>query len=179
MIVSLIAAMTDARVIGNAGALPWRIPEELKAFKRITTGHAIVMGRKTWESIGRPLPGRLNVVITRQRDYQANGAVVVPSLAAAFELAEARQAEFGDEIFVIGGSEIYREALPHADRIYLTRVNQAFEGDTYFPDFDEAAYDAQRTGEGTFPVPYSMWLLERRAIAPLPRSADPRGRERP
>src|SRR5690606_31942186 len=113
-----IVAMSENRVIGRAGGIPWRLPEELKFFKRTTMGHALVMGRKTYESIGKPLPGRLNVVVTRDAAYRPAGVVVRPSLAAALEYCEERRGEWGDEVFVIGGGEIYAQSLARADRIY-------------------------------------------------------------
>ena len=123
--------MGKNRVIGADGKIPWRLPNELQLFKRVTRGHHIIMGRKTWESIGRLLPGRTSVIVTRQKDYAVPGAMVVHALADA--LAACR----GDtEAFVIGGGELYREALPSAGRIYLTTVDAAPEGDTLMPEFD-------------------------------------------
>jgi len=133
MKVSLIAAVADNGVIGRGGQLPWHLAADLKRFKQLTMGHTIVMGRKTWESIGRPLPGRRMVVITRQHGYRAEGIDVVSSLDAAIDVAAAAG---DDEAIVIGGAEIYRLALPRADRLYLTRVHTRTEGDTMFPDFD-------------------------------------------
>ncbi len=127
--------MSRNGVIGKDNAIPWRLPGELALFKRLTMGHPIVMGRKTWESIGRALPGRLNIVITRNKGYAATGATVVPSLDAA--LAAAAGAK---EIFVIGGAQLYAEALPRADRLYLTTVDTEVEGDTRMPDFDRRAW---------------------------------------
>jgi dihydrofolate reductase len=132
MRVSLIVAMSEDRVIGRSGGLPWRLPADLKRFKQLTMGHHIVMGRKTFESLPRMLPGRTSVVITRQPDYQPQGALVAHSLDQALQLAAA-----DDEVFVIGGAEIYQLALPHANRIYMTRVHAKVDGDTQFPDFDE------------------------------------------
>ena len=129
--VSIIVAMGKNRVIGANGAIPWRLPNELQLFKRVTMGHHIIMGRKTWESIRRLLPGRTTVIVTRQKNYVVAGALVVNSLAIALTAC-------GDdpEIFVIGGGELYREALPRADRIYLTRVDAEPAGDTRMPDFN-------------------------------------------
>jgi dihydrofolate reductase len=138
MRVSIVVAMAENRVIGQGNALPWRLPEDLKAFKRLTSGHAVVMGRKTFESIGKPLPQRLNIVISRQQDYDAAGAKVVASLERAMEVA--RQAG-QQEVFIIGGEAIYRLALPLADRLYLTRVHGEVEGDVRFPQLDEAAWE--------------------------------------
>ncbi len=128
---SLIVAMAKNRVIGADGKIPWHLPNELQLFKRVTMGHHIVMGRKTYESIGRLLPGRTTVIVTRQKDYSVPGALVAHSLDEAL----ARSA--GDpEIFIIGGGELYRAAMPLADRIYLTVVDAEPAGDTRMPEFD-------------------------------------------
>jgi dihydrofolate reductase len=125
---SLIVAMARNRVIGRDGKLPWHLSADLKRFKALTWGHHIIMGRNTWESIGRPLPGRVSVVVTRNPAYTATGATVVNSLAEALALAHA-----DSEAFVIGGGEMYREALPLADRIYLTELLADYPGDVLFP----------------------------------------------
>lgn len=123
--------MAKNRVIGANRSIPWHLPGELKMFKTITMSHHIVMGRNTWESIARLLPGRTTVIVTRQRDYRVAGAIVAPTLDDA--LAACRS---DNEIFVIGGAQLYEAALPRADRIYLTEVDAEVEGDTYMPDFD-------------------------------------------
>jgi dihydrofolate reductase len=129
--ITLVVAMDSNRVIGRAGDMPWHLSADLKHFKRTTLGHPIIMGRKTWQSIGRPLPERQNIVVTRQHEFQANGCVVVDSLSSAMEVAD-RQ-----EVMVIGGGEIYRLALPHADVLELTRVRTTIaDGDTWFPEID-------------------------------------------
>ena len=130
-ILSLIAAMTPNRVIGRNNELPWHLPEDLRFFKRITMGKPLLMGRKTHESIGRPLPGRTNIVITRGQDYRAEGCIVAHSLEQA--LVAAGNVE---EAMVIGGAALYELALPQADRIYLTRVRAELEGDAWFPPLD-------------------------------------------
>lgn len=127
--------MSRNRVIGRDNRLPWRLPADLAYFKRVTMGHPVIMGRKTWESIGRALPGRKNIVVSRNADYSAPGAVVVPSLAAAWEAAEG-----ADEASVIGGTSLFEEALPVADRIHLTEVDAEVEGDTWFPPFDRGRW---------------------------------------
>ena len=133
MRISIIVAVAENGLIGRDGDLPWRLSEDLKRFKEITMGKPIIMGRKTWESIGRPLPGRPNVVISRDPNYAADGVDVVQSV----EQALARACELGsDEIMVIGGAEIYRVALSDAERIYVTEVHSKVEGDTHFPHFD-------------------------------------------
>lgn len=133
--ISIIAALAENRVIGINNTLPWRLPNDLKHFRRLTTGHAIIMGRKNYESIGKPLPERTNIIITRNRDYRADGCLIAHSLDEALTLAKN-----DPEIFVIGGAEIYSTALARADRLYLTRVHATIAGDTYFPEFDETEW---------------------------------------
>jgi len=130
MKLSLIVAMADNHVIGHNNRLPWHLPADLKHFRAITLGKPVLMGRKTWESIGRPLPGRTNIVITRNADYLAADCVVVHSLDEAL-----RAAGSAAEVMVIGGAELYRQALPQADTLYLTLVHGEFDGDTRFPDW--------------------------------------------
>jgi dihydrofolate reductase len=132
---SLIVAMARNRVIGANNRIPWRLPDEQQLFKRLTMGHHIVMGRKTYESIGRLLPGRKTVVVTRRPDYAATGAVVAHSLQEALGAAAG-----DDEVFVIGGAELFREALPLADRLHLTIVDAAPAGDTFMPEFDASGW---------------------------------------
>ncbi|WP_128545959.1 dihydrofolate reductase [Larkinella soli] len=132
MRISLIAAVAENGIIGRDNDLVWHLPDDFKYFKQTTSGHPVLMGRKTFESLGKPLAHRLNVVITRNPDYQVEGAVVVDSLEKALE--EARKTG-NAEAFVLGGEEIFRQALPLADRLYLTDVKAAFDGDTYFPDY--------------------------------------------
>jgi len=133
--ISIVVAASTNNVIGAQGRLPWRLSGDLKRFKRITMGKPIVMGRLTWESIGRPLPGRQNIVITRQSDFVADGCDAVTSPAAA--LAAAGDVE---EIMIIGGSQVYELFLPKADRLYVTRVHADIDGDTFFPEIDEAIW---------------------------------------
>ena len=128
--ICLIAALAANRVIGKDNALPWRLPADLKRFKELTLGHPVVMGRKTYESIGKPLPGRRNLVITRKRGYAAPGCEVVHSLDHA--VAACRGAE---QIFIIGGAELYREALPRAHSLEFTEIHAEFAGDAMFPEF--------------------------------------------
>lgn len=147
--VTLIVAVADNGVIGNNGKIPWHVSEDLKRFKALTMGHPIVMGRKTWESIGRALPGRENVVITRQPNYHAQGATVVASLREALATRA--------DAFVIGGGEIYREALPLATKIELTRVHASPEGDATFPKLGPEWVETHREArEG-----YSFVTLQR------------------
>ena len=123
------------RVIGRDNALPWRLPADLAHFKRVTMGHPIVMGRRTYESIGKALPGRESIVVTRNAAFQAPGCTVVPSLEAAW-----RAAGDADEVCVIGGSSLFEETLPMADVIHLTEVEADIQGDTYFPEFDRGEW---------------------------------------
>jgi dihydrofolate reductase len=134
---AIIAAVSENGVIGKDGGLPWHIPEDLKYFKANTTGHAIIMGRKTYDSIGRPLPKRRNIVVTRNAELRIEGVEVVTSLEAAIELARSDD----EEPRIIGGASLYRDALPLATRLFLTRVQRTVEGDTYFPDFDEDEWE--------------------------------------
>jgi len=144
----LIAAVASNGVIGSQGGLPWRLPDDLRFFKQQTLGHPVIMGRRTWESIGRPLPGRHNIVVTRSTGLRAEGATVVDSLAAALAACAGEKAAF-----VIGGAELYRAALPLADRLVLTEIHRDFDGDVRFPDFDrgnwrETRRDAHTAADG-------------------------------
>ena len=129
--IALIAAMAENRVIGRANRLPWRLPADLRRFKSVTMGKPVIMGRKTYESIGTPLPGRSNIVVTRDPDYRAPGCQVVHSLEQALEAGAGHA-----EVMVIGGAELYRQALGRAERIYLTLVRAEVEGDALFPDIE-------------------------------------------
>lgn len=133
--ISLIVARARNGVIGRDGTLPWRLPEDLAFFKRTTMGHPILMGRRTWESIGRPLPGRRHIVVSRNAGFVARSADVVPSLDAA--LALCAQAA---EVFVIGGAQLYRAALPQAQRLIVTEIDADFEGDVHFPPIDRTQW---------------------------------------
>ena len=158
--ISLIVAVAENGVIGDRNALLWHISEDLRHFKAVTTGHPVVMGRKTWESLGRPLPNRTNVVITRQ-NIEIPGCTVVHSLEEAVALFPA-----DEEVFVIGGAQIYGEALSAADRFYLTRVHRAYEGDTRFPKWDAAEW--RLVGSESFPCgeryeyPFTFETYERK-----------------
>ena len=135
--IALVVAMAENRVIGKNNQLVWRLPADLKFFKNLTTGHPIIMGRKTFESIGKPLPNRTNIVITRQQDFEAEGCLVAHSLNEALMLAQ----QLDSEIFIIGGAEIYKQAMFLADTIYLTEVHHTFEGDTFFPEIDSVLWE--------------------------------------
>lgn len=139
MPVSLVVAVAENGVIGRANALPWHLPDDLRYFKRVTLGKPIVMGRRTFESIGRPLPGRHNIVLTRDPAWTADGVTTVHGLREALQVARAEAAGDGDgdpEVMVIGGADIFALALPLADRLYLTEVKGRPDGDTYFPPLD-------------------------------------------
>lgn len=136
---ALIAAVARNGTIGRDNALPWRLRDDLKRFKSLTLGHPIVMGRKTWDSLGRPLPGRRNIVVTRQRDLQLEGAEVVHSLDEALALCGAVE-----RAFVIGGAQLYAEALPRADELWLTEVQAEVDGDAHFPDWRDAGFTEVR-----------------------------------
>ena len=131
MKISVIAAMSQNRVIGRDGSLPWHLPTDLARFKSITTGHTVIMGRKTYESVGKPLPNRRTIIITRNNDYQCADVFIAHSLDEALD-----HAAHEDEIFILGGETVYRIALPRADRLYLTIIHATIEGDTYFPNLD-------------------------------------------
>lgn len=134
MQISIIVARTENNVIGKDNQIPWYLPADLKYFKQTTVGHHIIMGRKCYESIGKPLPGRINIVITRQKKYEAPGCLVVHSLEHALDIARI-QGE--DEAFIIGGAEIYRLALEQTTRLYITEVHAKVEGDVFFPEIGE------------------------------------------
>ncbi len=146
MKISSIVAVAQNNVIGKDNDLIWRLSEDLKRFKRITSGHHIIMGRLNYESIGRPLPNRTNVIITRQKDYTAEGCVVVNSLEEALQVAK----DNGEtEAFIIGGAQIYNLAMPYIEKIYLTEVHQSFDGDVFFAELGEEWKEVHR--EGPFP----------------------------
>lgn len=172
--ITLIAALGRNRAIGRDGELPWHLPRELKHFKETTMGKPIIMGRRTWESIGRPLPGRQNIVVTRNPSFHAAGCEAAASLAAAVDLAQ------GEEVMLIGGGELYREALDYADRMILTVVDCEPEADTWFPRWREA--DWQETelrtepADTNSPLAYRVIELARRRgpdeTSPAPGTAD-------
>ncbi|WP_419812251.1 dihydrofolate reductase [Bacterioplanoides sp.] len=170
MKLSLIVALAQNHVIGRDNKLPWYLPNDLKYFKQVTLGKPVIMGRKTYESIGKPLPGRTNIIITRQTDYQPAGASdsvkVVESLQAAQALAESIALIDGQsEAMIIGGAEIYTLALPLVDRMYLTEVHADVEGDAYFPQFERQGWHQVAgedfSAEGPNPYDYSFNVYER------------------
>lgn len=161
MLVSIIVATDERGAIGRDGGLPWRLPDDLRRFKSLTLGKPVVMGRKTWDSIGKPLPGRHNIVITRDAQRAFDGATVVNSLPAALAAAGDVQ-----ETCIIGGAEIYRLALPHTDLIHLTRVHATLEADTYFPvlvpgEWDEEVLE-RHPADDRHAFPFSYVVQRRR-----------------
>jgi dihydrofolate reductase len=161
MTVSLIWAMADNRAIGIDNRLPWKLPADMQWFRENTLGKPIVMGRLTFESFGaKPLPGRRNIIVTRNADYQAEGIEVYNSLEAALQAADD-----AEEVMVIGGMSIYQQALPLADRLYMTLVHAEVEGDAWFPEFDLGEWRQVRRldhdADDKNPHPYSFLVLER------------------
>ena len=166
MKIAIVVAMSTNRVIGRDNKLPWHIPGDLKFFKRTTMGKPVVMGRKTFESIGKPLPGRDNIVITRQRDWRAEGVRVVHDIQDALKLArDLAETAGADEVAIIGGAEIYREILEQVDRLYVTQVQAWIEGDAIFPEVDWEEW--QETSREDFdaedpnPFDYSIIVYDR------------------
>jgi len=133
----IVVAMTSNHVIGQNGDMPWHLPADLVHFKELTSGHAIIMGRRTWESIGKPLPNRLNIVVTRQEDYAAEDVTVVHSLEDGIVAAGTQR------IFLVGGGEMYKEALPIASKMHITRIDALIDGDTKFPEIDESIWQCK------------------------------------
>lgn len=163
----LIVAVSRNGVIGRDNQLPWHLPEDLKFFKSVTMGKPILMGRKTFESIGRPLPGRTNIVISRDPQWHSPGVQVAQSLEAALERGrEACRTESAEEIMVIGGEQIYRMSLPLADRLYLTQVDAEIEGDAYFPvvDFDDWQQVSEALPKAYDTHSYRFLTLDRRYL---------------
>lgn len=161
MKLSIIVAVSRNLVIGKDNQLIWKLSADLKRFKALTTGHTIIMGRKTFDSIGKPLPNRTSIVVTRQKDYKIEGCIVVNSLEEAFEKAADQE-----EVFVIGGGAIYEEALAKASKVYYTKVHKNFEGDTFFPVLDLKEWESVKR-EDCYPdekneVPYSFIEYKRK-----------------
>ncbi|MFC3152452.1 dihydrofolate reductase [Litoribrevibacter euphylliae] len=166
MKLSMIVAMAENRVIGRDNKLPWYLPEDLKYFKKVTMGKPIIMGRKTYESIGRPLPGRPNIVLSRSGFEAPEGVHVVSTIEQAKELAESLAVINGyEEAMIIGGAQIYGMAFDQCDRFYLTQVHADVEGDAYFPEFDRSTWQEigreEFKADGPNPYDYSFIVLER------------------
>lgn len=165
MTLSIIVAMSQNRVIGKDNKLPWHLSEDLKRFKKITMGHPIIMGRKTYESIGRPLPGRENIVITRNPEFKAEGVTIVHSLEEAVKRKDPKE-----ELFIIGGAEIYKSALPQVDKLYITRIEKDFDGDVFFPEIDKkkdfkVIEESQKLISEKNQLPYLFLTFRRRKIS--------------
>ncbi|HAN19979.1 MAG TPA: dihydrofolate reductase [Bacteroidales bacterium] len=158
--ISIIVAVAENNVIGKDNNLIWHLPKDLKHFKETTTGHYVIQGRKTFESCGKPLPNRTNVIITRDKNYKAEGCIVVHSLQEALDFAKNES-----EIFIIGGGNIYKQALPIADRIYLTKVHHVFDGDTFFPEInmnewiEKSRHDFEPDEKNKYP--FSILILDK------------------
>jgi len=165
MIITLVAAASDNNVIGKDNKLLWHLPTDLKYFKNVTWAMPVIMGRKTFESLGKPLNGRYNIVITRKKNWQPEGVVVVNDLQAAYKAAEAADTK---EVFVLGGGEIYAQAIGDANKIHLTRVHAKLEGDTKFPVIDAAwkllyKVDFQQDEKHAYPFSIEVWESNRKA----------------
>ncbi|MRI32551.1 dihydrofolate reductase [Endozoicomonas sp. OPT23] len=167
MKIAMIAAVAENNAIGINNKMPWYLPGDLRYFKAVTMGKPIIMGRKTFDSLRKPLPGRTNIVITRDKEWTHEGVKVVHTLADAISLAEDVALINGQgEVMVIGGAEIYRLALPQADRLYLTRVYQSFEGDAFFPELDDSEWQEiareDQHSEDEEPLTFSYLVLDRK-----------------
>lgn len=160
--ISLMLAMDENRLIGRDNQLPWYLPADLQYFKKVTMGHPIVMGRKTFESIGRVLPGRENIVVTRNAEFKAEDVTVLHSIDDVKKLADSSE----QELFVIGGAEIFKEILPVTDRLYITEIHHAFEGDTHFPEIEEEDWVQRSVTPGTVDeknrYPHDFIVLDRK-----------------
>jgi dihydrofolate reductase len=158
--ISLLVAYAHGRVIGKDGKIPWRLPNDLRYVKRVTTGHTVVMGRTTFESIGRPLPNRRNVVLTRHNMLEIPGVEVVHSVEEVLALDDGL-----DDLFVLGGENVYRQFLPLADRLYITEIDYKTEGDTFFPEWDRDAFRLLSMQEGVLDekntLPHTFYVYER------------------
>lgn len=155
--ISLITAMDRNRLIGKDNDLPWHLPQDLKYFKEVTKGHAVIMGRKTFESIGKPLPHRENIIVTSNKELDIPNCQVMHSAEEAVRFAKSKN----EECFVIGGSTLYAEILPFADKLYVTKIDETFEGDRYFPEFSEAEWEivSRRKGLKDDKNPYDYEFL--------------------
>ena len=157
MLISLIVAMASNRVIGHQGDIPWKIPGEQRMFKEITLGHVVIMGRKTYESLACPLPERTNIVVTRQTDYHAAGCIIAQDLDGAIKSCPPDESE----AFIIGGGQLYHEALSVAVRIYLTVIPREIPGDTFFPEIPEADFEITKSEIINGVEPYHFYIYQR------------------
>lgn len=157
-----ITAASKNNVVGVNGDLPWDIPEDMKFFRDTTKGKAIIMGRKTFESVGHPLPKRLNVVVTRQKDYKAEGATVFQTIEDAIKFCKTQTDQYGEEIFIIGGGEIYKQTINIVDTIYLTRIHREIDGDAFYPEFDESQFTLIRNDKRETPEAFTFLTYKRK-----------------
>jgi len=153
---TIIVAAGEDNAIGKDNDLIWHLSDDLKRFKKLTSGHHIIMGRKTFESVGHPLPKRLNIVVTRQDNYKAKGAEVFKSIPEAIAYAKTRVADFDNEIFIIGGGEIYKQSLKDVNTVYLTRIHKTIEGDAYYPELTDSEFKLTNQKDRSEPVPFSF-----------------------
>lgn len=159
--ISFMFAMDENRIIGKDNTLPWYLPADLQYFKKVTMGHPILMGRKTYESIGKPLPGRENIILTRNADYQQEGITVISNMKEAVAYADA----LDEEVFVIGGAEIFQQLISDCKRLYITQIHHSFEGDTYFPELNMSKWQTVSKTTGIVDeknkYPHEFIVLER------------------
>ena len=156
MIISIIAAVSKNNVIGKNGKIPWEIPGEQKRFKELTTGKTIIMGRKSFEEIGKPLPNRNIIIVSRTKNYSFENCITVDSLSKAFELSKDEE-----EVFIAGGAQLYEATLPYADYLYLTIIDKFFDGDVYFPNFNRDDYIIEYEERIEYPIPYTYYTFKR------------------
>lgn len=153
--IALIAAIAENRVIGKDGRMPWHIPEDLRYFKRLTLGNVLIMGRRTYEVLGRPFPERLNIVLSTTQNFDAENCMTVPSMEEALRAAGDR------DIFIIGGEGVFRRCLPMADMLFLTEIERAYDGDTFFPEFSASEFEKSVVGRSETPVPHAYVVYRR------------------
>jgi len=173
MSIALVVAAAENDVIGRDGELPWHLPDDLRRFKRTTVGHVVIMGRRTYESVGAPLPDRSTIIVTRQAAYEVRGATICAGVDAALTTAAEMPNVPRGEILVLGGESIYREALPRAGRVYLTRVHAIVEGDTHFPGLDDHWHITRHEhhpADDRHALPFSFQVWERDGVSlpPVP-----------
>lgn len=156
--ISAIAALSENNVIGRDNDLPWHISSDLKRVKQLTIGHVLIMGRKTYESIGKPLPNRITIIITRDKEYTVDGAIVVYSLDEALTVGKEKDSE---EIFIFGGGQVFKEAMPYVTRLYLTLVHTTIEGDAYFPDYSDFQHILEKEDHEENGYSFSFLTLEK------------------
>jgi dihydrofolate reductase len=161
-LISHVTALSSNHVIGDKGRLPWHIPEDLKFFKSITLNKCIIMGRKTYESLGKPLPNRHNVIITRNPNYEAPGCSVFSDIQEAIAYCRSLSAQYGDEIMIVGGAEIYKQTLAIADRLYLTLIEKEVSGDAHYPDWHQDFQLSEKRESQHGDLKYAFCIFERK-----------------